>query len=265
MKILALADFGADVFSESGKILAGGNSLNLAVNCAKAGAEIFVCGNIGKDKYGEIIKRAMDKHKINRERIYEVDGQTASTVIHIGADGGRHFKEDAWIAGVWADYKISARDKLFARNMDAVATTIHEPDFENILDIKSDAVLLSVDFHDEKINPQWERYFSKTDLFFISAKSQNSKDFRKQLKEWSEKYQTVFSATLGEYGSIAYKNGVEFNCPVVKVEKIIDSTGCGDSYQAGFILEYLKNKDVLSAMKNGSKFASETLSFIGGF
>jgi fructoselysine 6-kinase len=265
VKILALADFGVDVFPESGKILAGGNSLNLAVNCAKAGAEAFVCGNIGKDKYGEIIKQAMDKYKINREKIYEVEGQTASTVIHIDAGGDRYFKEGAWTAGVWADYKISARDKLFARNMDAAATTIHEPDFENILNVKSGALLLSVDFHDEKINPKWERYFSKTDLFFISGKNQNSKDFRKQLKEWSEKYQTVFIATLGENGSIAYKSGVEFICPAVKVEKVIDTTGCGDSYQAGFILEYLKNKNVLSAMQNGSKLAAETLSFIGGF
>jgi len=36
------------------------------------------------------------------------------------------------------------------------------------------------------------------------------------------------------------------------VEKVVDTTGCGDSYQGAFIVDYLMNGDILSAMKAGS-------------
>lgn len=73
----------------------------------------------------------------------------------------------------------------------------------------------------------------------------------------------MFVATLAEYGSVAYKNGEEYSCKAVKVEKIVDTTGCGDSYQGAFIVDYLINKDVISAMKAGSEAAAVTLSFEG--
>lgn len=77
MKILALSDFCVDIFPQSGQILSGGNALNLAVCCKRAGADVFVMGNIGKDEYGAVLKKAMDKNGLNREKVYEVEGETA--------------------------------------------------------------------------------------------------------------------------------------------------------------------------------------------
>ena len=89
--------------------------------------------------------------------------------------------------------------------------------------------------------------------------------FVKVLKKWSEKYNTLFVLTLGVDGSIAYKSGKEFTYEAVKVEKVIDTTGCGDSYQGAFITDYIINGDILSSMKAGSKSAAVTLSHIGAF
>jgi fructoselysine 6-kinase len=112
MKILALACFCVDVFPEIGKVLPGGNALNFAVGCKKSGADVYVMGNIGKDNYGGILKQAADKYKINRGKIYEIDGQTASHIIHIDKSGDRYFKEGAWTGGVWDKFKISEKDKI---------------------------------------------------------------------------------------------------------------------------------------------------------
>jgi len=267
MKVLALACCCVDVYPQTGKIMPGGNALNLAVNCKLNGADVFVMGNIGTDNYGGIIKQAADKYKINRDYLYEVSGISANNIIHIDASGDRYFKEGAWTGGVWDKYKISERDKAFARTMDAVRTEVGEADFINIISLKKDGhgPLMSSDFYDNKITPEYEKYFPFLDLFFISGKEQDSPEFRKTLKDWSQKYKTIFTATLGESGSVSYKNGEEFICPAVKVAKVVDTTGCGDSYQAGFIMDYLKNKNILSAMQTGSQYASKTLAFMGGF
>ncbi|MDR1696565.1 MAG: PfkB family carbohydrate kinase [Endomicrobium sp.] len=265
MKILALACFCVDVFPESGKILPGGNALNLAVNCKLAGHEVFVMGNIGKDKYGEILKNSIDKYKLDRSKIYETEGQTANHVIHIDERGDRYFKDGAWTGGVWDKFKVSEADKIFMSGMDIVATTVFEPDFENIVQAGKTAKILAADFHDVEINPLYEKYFPDIDLFFISGKNRDSAVFRKYLKTLSEKYETVFTATLGEYGSVAYKNGKEYICKAAEVEKVTDTTGCGDSYQAGFITEYASSKNIEKSMQAGSRFAAKTLSHVGGF
>ena len=46
---------------------------------------------------------------------------------------------------------------------------------------------------------------------------------------------------------------------------VIDTTGCGDSYHAGFLCSYLRDRDIINAMNEGSRVASKTLSHIGGF
>jgi len=264
MKILALACLCVDVFPQTGKVLPGGNALNLAVNCKENGAAAFVMGNIGKDNYGEILKQSIDKYKINRERVYEIDGQTANHIINIDENGDRYFGPNAWTGGVWDKFRLSESDKKFIRTFDAVASTVYEPDFKNIIEAAKGACF-AADFHDDKIKPEYEQYFEHIDLFFISGKKQDSPEFRENLKNWSKQYRTIFTATLGENGSISYKGGKEFVCPAVKVKKVIDTTGCGDSYQAGFIMQYLKNKNIEQAMHEGSKLASKTLSYIGGF
>jgi fructoselysine 6-kinase len=118
-----------------------------------------------------------------------------------------------------------------------------------------------MDFLDHAPKDEWENYFPSIDLFFISGKN----EYSQLLKKWSEKYNTLFVSTLGANGSVAYKNGVEYFCEAAKVEKVIDTTGCGDSYQGAFIVDYLINADILSAMKAGSQAAAITLSYIGAF
>ena len=46
---------------------------------------------------------------------------------------------------------------------------------------------------------------------------------------------------------------------------IIDTTGCGDSYHAGFVCSYMLENDIEKAMETGSKIAAETLKHYGGF
>jgi len=261
-KILALTCCCVDVFPERGDIIAGGNALNVAASCSKTGkADAFLMGNIGTDLYGEKIKEAADKYRINRDRLYEIDGVSASNKVYLTADGDRYFKDDSWTSGVYQDYKISIHDETFMRSFDAVATTFNDPNFADILKVRYGSdFLLSVDFLDHTPKEEWSDYLCAIDLFFISGKSESLP----LLKKWSVEYpETVFVATLGENGSIAYKSGEEYICEAVKVEKVIDTTGCGDSYQGAFIVDYLINNNVLSAMKAGSEAAAVTLSFVG--
>lgn len=120
---------------------------------------------------------------------------------------------------------------------------------------------ISVDFDKERDFSRLEEILPFIDFFFISG----DEKILQVLKQWSIDYQGVFVATLAERGSIAFKDGKEYRTDAVRVSEVIDTTGCGDSYQAGFIASILKDGEIKAAMEEGSRTAAETLSHIGGF
>lgn len=50
-----------------------------------------------------------------------------------------------------------------------------------------------------------------------------------------------------------------------QIHTVVDTTGCGDSYHAGFVCSYLIEHDIEKAMLIGSEIAAETLGKYGGF
>ncbi len=71
--------------------------------------------------------------------------------------------------------------------------------------------------------------------------------------------------TLGARGSVTYHRGAEYRAEAVPVSEVVDTTGCGDSYHAGFVCKLLLGGNIEEAMKKGAEIASETLSHFGGF
>lgn len=262
MKILAMTCCCTDVYPEKNVIVAGGNALNVGANCKLTNlADVYLMGNIGTDAFGKVIKEVAKQYELNVDRLYEVNGESAHNIVYIADNGDRYFKTDSWHNGVYGEYRISEEDAAFMQTMDVIATTRNDPNLKEIIEIRRKGqFVLAVDFLDWDLDEAWELWLDAIDLFFISGKK---RDLPK-LKEWSIAYpKNVFVATLGEEGSIAYKAGNIYTCKAVEVEQVVDTTGCGDSYQGTFIAYYIETGDIEQAMEEGSKAAAKTLGFVG--
>jgi fructokinase len=64
-------------------------------------------------------------------------------------------------------------------------------------------------------------------------------------------------------GSMAIKNNKIINCNSTKVSKVLDLTGAGDLFAAGFLKEYLDNSDIKKCLETGSIIASKIIQRIG--
>jgi len=75
------------------------------------------------------------------------------------------------------------------------------------------------------------------------------------IKSWGPK---IVIVTLAELGSVMY-DGEEFYDIPPYITSVVDATGCGDTYMAGFVFEYLKTGGDL---KQAGCFASATSSIM---
>jgi fructokinase len=80
-----------------------------------------------------------------------------------------------------------------------------------------------------------------------------------QLKEFDK----LIVITRSDKGSLAIKNNEVINCESIKVDKVLDLTGAGDLFAAGFLKEYLDKSDIKKCLTVGSITASKIIQKIG--
>ncbi len=263
-RILCMPTLCADIFESTGEILPGGEALNFACIASRYDhVELSLLGAIGDDDPGRRILAVIGEHGIRAESVHVIEGgATATHLISNTPEGDRYFKPGAWQGGVFQTYRLTDEDAAALVRHDVVFTTWSSPNFRETLEIRKRSTFkLAVDFDVFRNFEDMEKALPYVDFFLISGDEQ----VLPVAKAWSEKYDGLFNVTLAAKGSVTYHHGKEYRVQAVPVAQVIDTTGCGDSYHAGFVCNYLKNGDILTAMQEGSRVASETLEHTGGF
>lgn len=87
-------------------------------------------------------------------------------------------------------------------------------------------------------------------------------DFDKALARFADKVPVLVS-TRGEHGAVAIVDGVRHAAPCVPVDKIIDTTGAGDLFAAGFLAAHIDGRSVEDCLALGAAAAAEVISHWG--
>jgi sugar/nucleoside kinase (ribokinase family) len=73
----------------------------------------------------------------------------------------------------------------------------------------------------------------------------------------------IWALTRAQKGSNIIFNDIIHEIEADKVQNLIDTTGAGDLYAAGFLSGYLEDRDLKTCGKMGSIAASEIISHYG--
>ena len=90
----------------------------------------------------------------------------------------------------------------------------------------------------------------------------NVKDFSKVI-EFSKKLKKLLVITRGEKGAIAIKEDEIVECKIQKNLKIIDLTGAGDLFAAGFLHGHINNLSLKESLNKGTEMSSKIIQKIG--
>ena len=89
-----------------------------------------------------------------------------------------------------------------------------------------------------------------------------AKDF-KEVINFSKELKKLIIITRGEKGAIAVKGEEVHECGVQKNLKIIDLTGAGDLFAAGFLHGYINKLSIGESLEKGTEMSSKIIQKIG--
>ena len=69
---------------------------------------------------------------------------------------------------------------------------------------------------------------------------------------YAKYHPTVCGATMGVRGSMCFDGKSLVKCPAFHVEKVVDTTGCGDLFHTGFATRWLETHDLLECQRFGA-------------
>jgi fructoselysine 6-kinase len=270
MKVVCAADCGIDRHTDHGVDRAGGIGLNVAVHARRhcsVDASVTLVAPVGDDDAADLVRAAATRADV--APCFEVvPGATPVQYIRQAAGGERVFER--FDEGVLAGFRVSERQRAAIAGSDVLATAAFGQGltfFESVLACKPQG-LVAVDFTNANdvgdpvaFVTRWVR---ELDVAFFGLKSAETA-LIDALESVAHDSHRLFVVTLGAAGALALRRGPRIACAALPVEQVLDTTGAGDAFTAGFLCEYAHSRDVARSLEHGTKVAASTLRHLSSF
>jgi len=249
-----------DYFPQQKQYFAGGNSLNQAIRLSQMGYATAFFGALGEDEAGDRIMDLLLRNRVDVSRLYRLPGKTATNRIFNDDAGERFGVDDAWDGGVYETFKLGDEDWKFMSDFDVWVTHANNVNFREALRQKQDGIFLGVDFLHFKDYDLLERSLDIVDVAYFGGTADMAEDLARMAKGRSG----IIVLTLGADGSLAFVDDRVYQQSALHLEKVVDTTGCGDAFQAAFTTTYCKTKDVRAALLAGAELGRMAAQHHGG-
>jgi fructokinase len=259
------------------KILAGGSVANSMAGISYLNGDASFIGKINSDEFGELYKKSLEN--IDVAFLYNPKKElmpTGTCIILITPDSERTMctylgissqltandlnekniidKELIFLEGYLWDKGLS--EKMFKQAInfakknkvkiamtlsDIFCVTRHKEDFYNLLKNDLD-VLIGNENEINELTGNKNLSNSINQLILLNK---------------------LIIVTRSEKGSLAIDKNIIIECDSIQVNKVIDLTGAGDLFAAGFLKEYIEKSEIKKCLVTGSSMASKIIQKIG--
>ena len=259
------------------KTLAGGSVANSMAGISYLDGDASFIGKINSDEFGELYKKSLEN--IDVAFLYNPKKElmpTGTCIILITPDSERTMctylgissqlaandlnekniidKELIFLEGYLWDKGLS--EKMFKQAInfakknkvkiamtlsDIFCVTRHKVDFYNLLKNDLD-VLIGNENEINELTGNKNLSNSINQLILLNK---------------------LIIVTRSEKGSLAIDNNIIIDCDSIQVNKVIDVTGAGDLFAAGFLKEYVEKSEIKKCLVTGSSMASKIIQKIG--
>ena len=259
------------------KIEAGGSVANTMVGIAYLGGHPSFIGKVNSDEFGDIYKKSLQK--INVNFLYsekEENLPTGASIIFITPDSERTM---CTYLGISSQLSKEDINEDYIKDYEIIFLEgylwdkgISEEMFKHLIQLaKKNNVKIAMSLSDIFcVTRHREDFFKllKNDLNILIGNENEINELMQKnslldsMNELKNIYKLII-ITRSENGSVAVLNNEITNCESTKVEKVLDLTGAGDLFAAGFLKEYLDKSDIKKCLQTGSNLAAKIILKIG--
>ncbi len=269
MKVVLAGDCGVDRYVGLGVDRPGGITLNVAAHAGRLfprSDSIAVLTALGTDPESAMVRKALCQLGVECF-LRELPGSTSLQLIDLEPSGEKIFL--SYHQGVLGDYRVGEEERgLIAESDLLVAPHYRQIDgFFSSLMASPSRGLRAVDFADiaeDPVTKNVRRFVDDLHIAFFGLQVSNQ-DLIEELEELARSHRKLFIVTLGAGGSLALGRDQRVYCPASPVERVVDTTGAGDTFAAAFLAEYVARKDVARSLARGAEEAAKTVQQIGAF
>lgn len=292
MNILSIGDLLLDVIvrydpasgeAEAGadgvRIEPGGSAANFAVQAARLGAHVRFFSKVGRDWAGDMLVRSLEREGVAAEVRVTEEEPTGRVLVMVDPQGHRRMwshpgasrtlqpgdLNPAWFQGLDA-FHLTGYSLLRDGPREAALEALR-------LAHEGGATLLTLDPNPghliEEFGPARFRELIAGlgfDLIFPNLEEGALLTGRERPEEIAAGLLEVaprVALTLGAEGCLVASADAIFRVEAYPAERVVDVTGAGDAFAAGFVVEYLVSRDAHAAAIAANRFAAGTVSRLG--
>jgi len=253
--------------------IAGGSVANSIVGLSQLGNPVSFIGKVNNDDLGDKYEKSLTNEKV--KYCYQKKEElipTGTCLILITPDSERTMCTFLGIAGKVSDKDI---DETAIKNSELIFLEGYlwdegEPKaaFDKAMNLSTKtAMSLSDPFCVDRHKKSFlDLVKNKLDIVFANEQEALSLIDTKNFDEvisFSKQLGKLIIITRGEKGSVAIKNNELVECESKKNLKIVDLTGAGDLFAAGFLHGYVNNLTMKQSLEKGTEMSSKIIQVFG--
>lgn len=252
----------------------GGAAANVASWLAFSNHEVQLVSRVGDDPAGTAVMAELDKLGVQHGNIVIQGAQTGVVAVLVdktgertmfpesGANSGLNLSDLPALENVSAVYLsgYSLLNPASTTGVVAMVNAITSANIPIIFDPASVGTMNHVGLASVKnILPRMDIVIlNEEEAFYLTGRS----DIQLALKELNELVPIVV-IKRGSQGAIAIKRDLDSLEVLAKSANVIDTTGAGDAFAAGFIGSWIEKSDLLAAMGSAIDLATQCVAIIG--
>ena len=255
------------------KTVSGGSVANSIVGLSQLGDHVGFIGKVSDDEFGRKYEEGLENENV--EYFYKKKKEelpTGTCLILVTPDSERTMCTFLGTAG-----KINENDV----NSDVIKRSQiiflegylwdeggPKKAFEKAINNANKVAMSLSDLFcvDRHKNNFLELVTNKLDITFANEQEISSlieaKDFNEVIN-FSKQLNKLIVVTRGEKGSVAIQGETVVECGIKKNLKIVDLTGAGDLFAAGFLHGYINNLSIKESLEKGTELSSKIIQQIG--
>jgi sugar/nucleoside kinase (ribokinase family) len=255
------------------KTVSGGSIANSIVGLSQLGNKVGFIGKVSDDEFGYKYEEGLKKENV--EYFYSKKKEelpTGTCLILVTPDSERTMCTFLGTAGKINEYDVSSEaikksEMIF---LEGYLWDEGEPKtaFDKAINIANKVVMsLSDQFCVDRHKPHFlDLVKNKLDITFANEQEITSlieaKNFNDVIN-FSKKLNKLVIVTRGEKGAVAIKGNEVIESDIQKNLNILDLTGAGDLFAAGFLHGYINKLSTKECLEKGTEMSSKVIQQIG--